>query len=177
LANSFELQLSTESYGMKTTESRKSASGERRKSLPPRNATLDRTDDQRHEIMQDLEHDGLLADIRHFASYIGCLNLQEELEKMAATISFPVPASLDVRRHSCTGLYDVCLALTISESVVSNDLSADDKDLVIITGADQGGKSTFLRSIGVAQLMMQSEMFVGVKAFCANICEALHAFY
>ena len=107
------------------------------------------------------------------AFYIGCLNLQEELEKRAATLSFPVPASLDVRQHACTGLYDVCLALTIPEAVVSNDLSADNKELVVITGANQGGKSTFLRSIGVAQLMMQSGMFVGAQAFCANICEGM----
>ena len=34
-------------------------------------------------------------------------------------------------------------------------MNADSKDLVIITGANQGGKSTFLRSIGVSQLMMR----------------------
>ena len=107
------------------------------------------------------------------AFYVGCLNLHDELEKRAGEMSFPVPASLDVRRHTCTGLYDVCLALTIPEAAVSNDVSADDKDLVIITGANQGGKSTFLRSIGVAQLMMQSGMFVGAQAFYANICEGL----
>jgi DNA mismatch repair ATPase MutS len=32
--------------------------------------------------------------------------------------------------------------------------------LVMITGANQGGKSTFLRSVGIAQLMMQAGMFV-----------------
>jgi hypothetical protein len=107
------------------------------------------------------------------AFYVGCLNLHDELETRACKTSFPVPASLDVRRHTCTELYDVCLALTIQEPAVSNDVSADNKELVIITGANQGGKSTFLRSVGVAQLMMQSGMFVGVEAFCANICERL----
>ena len=32
--------------------------------------------------------------------------------------------------------------------MVDNDVDADDKSLVMITGANQGGKSTFLRSAG-----------------------------
>ncbi|MHB1276405.1 MAG: MutS-related protein, partial [Candidatus Humimicrobiaceae bacterium] len=45
------------------------------------------------------------------------------------------------------------------------------------TGANQGGKSTFLRSIGLAQLMMQCGMFVPAEFFCANICERLFTHY
>ena len=41
------------------------------------------------------------------------------------------------------------------ESLRYNELSMKDKRLTIITGANQGGKSTFLRSIGQAQLMAQ----------------------
>jgi DNA mismatch repair ATPase MutS len=40
---------------------------------------------------------------------------------------------------------------------------------LIVTGANQGGKSTFLRSIGLAQLMMQCGMFVGAEAFEAEL--------
>ena len=46
----------------------------------------------------------------------------------------------------------------------------------MITGANQGGKSTFLRSVGLAQVMMQSGLFVGAEAFGANIVRRrLHA--
>jgi DNA mismatch repair ATPase MutS len=48
---------------------------------------------------------------------------------------------------------------------------------VIITGANQGGKSTFLRSIGLAQLMMQCGMFAPAESFCANICDGVFTHY
>jgi DNA mismatch repair ATPase MutS len=48
---------------------------------------------------------------------------------------------------------------------------------VIITGANQGGKSTFLRSIGLAQLMMQCGMVVPAESFCANVCDGLFTHY
>jgi DNA mismatch repair ATPase MutS len=77
------------------------------------------------------------------------------------------------RHHSFTGLYDISLALRMKQQVVGNDGNADGKNLVIITGANQGGKSTFLRSIGLAQLMMQAGMFAPAQAFCANVCDGL----
>ncbi len=44
---------------------------------------------------------------------------------------------------------------------------------MIITGANQGGKSTFLRSIGLSQLMMQCGMFVPAELFSSNLCDSL----
>jgi DNA mismatch repair ATPase MutS len=111
------------------------------------------------------------------AFYVGCLNLHDKLERKGVPISFPVPVPSGERRHSCIGLHDACLALTMEQRVVSNDLNADDKDLVIITGANQGGKSTFLRSVGVSQLMMQCGMFVPAESFCSNICEGIFTHY
>jgi DNA mismatch repair ATPase MutS len=111
------------------------------------------------------------------AFYIGCLNLYEQLDQMDEPISFPRPAALDERRHFFHGLYDVCLALTMKQKIIGNDVNADDKDLVIITGANQGGKSTFLRSIGLAQLMMQCGMFAPAESFCSNICDGLFTHY
>lgn len=105
--------------------------------------------------------------------YLACLNLQEQLIQLSEPIAFPVPVALQERKQSFKGLYDVCLALSMKQNIVGNDLNADNKSLVIITGANQGGKSTFLRSIGLSQLMMQSGMFVPAESFTANICDSL----
>jgi DNA mismatch repair ATPase MutS len=81
------------------------------------------------------------------------------------------------RRHSFVGLYDACLALTAGRKVVANSANADDKLICVITGANQGGKSTFLRSVGLAQLMMQCGMFVPAQAFGANVCDGIFTHY
>jgi DNA mismatch repair ATPase MutS len=60
---------------------------------------------------------------------------------------------------------------------VGNDVNADNKDFVIITGANQGGKSTFLRSIGLSQLMMQCGLFAPAESFSSNICDGLFTHY
>ena len=111
------------------------------------------------------------------AFYIGCLNLHNRLLSQGEPLCFPTPVSAGARRHCFSGLYDVCLSLNMGRRVVGNAVEADGKSLVIITGANQGGKSTFLRSIGLAQLMMQCGMFVGAEAFSAGLCTALFTHY
>ena len=65
----------------------------------------------------------------------------------------------------------------MNRAVVGNALHAEHKRLVVITGPNQGGKTTFLRSIGLAQLMMQCGLFVGAHDFKAEICSALFTHY
>jgi DNA mismatch repair ATPase MutS len=130
-------------------------------------------------VAQAADHiDSFLTVLRNeLAFYIGCLNLADQLAQIGEPIAFPGPAAANERRHACRGLYDVCLALTQKQTIVGNEVNADHKDLVIITGANQGGKTTFMRSIGLAQLMMQSGMFVGADAFSANVCTGLFTHY
>ena len=111
------------------------------------------------------------------AFFVGCLNLHDHLAKKGEPICFPLPVSPGERRERFKGLYDVSLALRLKQRVVGNEVEADDKELVIITGANQGGKSTFLRSLGLAQLMMQCGMFAPAESFCANICDGLFTHY
>jgi len=111
------------------------------------------------------------------AFYVGCLNLHEGLTQKGKPMCIPAALGLDRRALSAEGLYDVCLALRLQGKAVGNDVEADGKELVVITGANQGGKSTFLRSVGLAQLMMQCGMFVGAAHFSANVCDGLFTHY
>ncbi|MCC6195498.1 MAG: hypothetical protein IT518_13625, partial [Burkholderiales bacterium] len=111
------------------------------------------------------------------AFYIGCLNLGDRLTALGAPSCMPEPHPPGTRRQRFRGLYDVALALTVGHSVVANTHDADGKGLVVISGANQGGKSTFLRAVGLAQLMMQAGMFVAAEAFAAELCTAVVSHY
>jgi hypothetical protein len=105
--------------------------------------------------------------------YVGCLNLHERLADKGEPTCFPEPVAPGPRALAARGLYDVCLALHTQAGVVGNELDADDRSLVMITGANQGGKSTVLRSVGVAQLMMQCGMFVGARSLRASVVDGV----
>ena len=107
------------------------------------------------------------------AFYVGGINLHEQLASRKAPVCFPTPGETGKRTLNFRGLYDVGLALRQEGRVVGNSAEADGKSLVMITGANQGGKSTFLRGVGQAQLMMQSGMFVGAEAMQAEMCAGL----
>lgn len=130
-------------------------------------------------LAQSVEHiNSFFAMLRtELAFYVGCLNLREKLAAKEEPVTFPVPGASQEGCLSFKGLYDICLTLLLAQRVVGNDAQADQKDLVMITGANQGGKSTFLRSIGLAQLLMQCGMFVPAEAFCARVCSGLFTHY
>ena len=107
------------------------------------------------------------------AFYIGCLNLHERLLQLGAPFAFPSATGPGVPRFACKDLYEVCLALTANRRPVGNYINADGKSLIIVTGANQGGKTTFLRSFGLAQLMSQSGMFAPAANLELNIVDGV----
>ncbi len=107
------------------------------------------------------------------AFYIGCLNLRESLAGAGEPLCVPVPLPAAKLALAARGLYDPSLSLRLGGRAVGNDVAADRKRLVMITGANQGGKSTFLRSIGLAQLMMQAGMFVAAESFTASVSDRI----
>ncbi|MGH3273131.1 MAG: MutS-related protein [Streptosporangiaceae bacterium] len=104
------------------------------------------------------------------AFYVSCLNLSDQLTARSQPMTFPLPSARLPWHLSCSGLCDASLALRLEGRAVGNDVDASGKSLVIITGANSGGKSTFLRSVGVAQLMMQCGMFVTAGSFQSSVC-------
>jgi hypothetical protein len=111
------------------------------------------------------------------AFYVGCLNLHDRLQELGEPTCLPAPMPSGERALTATGLRDPCLALQLGHGVVGNELAADGKAFVIITGANQGGKSTFLRSAGLAQLMMQAGMFAGAESLSASVAAGVFTHY
>jgi DNA mismatch repair ATPase MutS len=74
-------------------------------------------------------------------------------------------------------LMDASLALKERIAPVGNDLCFTGKRLVVITGANQGGKTTFLRGAGIAQVMAQCGMFVAAKAYESPLFNGIYTFF
>lgn len=101
------------------------------------------------------------------AFYIGAVNLHARLSELGSPLCRPEPMERGSLALQATGLYDPVLALELGGSVVGNDLAADGVRVLVVTGANQGGKSTFLRSLGTAQLLMQAGLPVPAHAYRA----------
>jgi hypothetical protein len=122
-------------------------------------------------VAQSTDHIlGFLRMLRaELAFYVGCLNLHERLSAKGEPLCIPDPAG-DPVTLTARGLYDPCLSLRLEERATGNDLDADGTSLIVVTGANQGGKSTFLRAVGVAQLMLQAGMFAPAESLQAGVC-------
>lgn len=105
--------------------------------------------------------------------YVGCINLYTVLSGIDAPLCFPVPEDIEKKILIFKELHDASLAIEEGKRPVTNDLDASGRNLLIITGANQGGKSTFLRSIGLSQVLMQCGLFVPAAYFRANVCDSI----
>lgn len=125
------------------------------------------------------EHiEGFLRQLHgELAFYRGCLRLHALLTTRGLPTCWPDPVDDDQPTLTCRGLYDASLALTTRDPVVGNDVDADGRPLIVVTGANRGGKSTFLRSVGLAHLMMQSGMFVPAESFSAQVRSGLFSHF
>jgi hypothetical protein len=107
------------------------------------------------------------------AFYLGCVNLHRALSDRGGMVCFPDPLACRQATLVARDLYDPSLRLLAAGQVTGIDVDAEDMPVIFITGANRGGKSTLLRSIGAAQLMMQCGMFVPAAAFAADTRESI----
>lgn len=109
--------------------------------------------------------------------YVACLNLYEALKAHGVATAMPEPRPAAERALAARGLRDAALAFHLPGPTVPNDLAADGIALVIVTGSNQGGKSTFLRSVGLGQMMMEARMFVCADAYRASVTTGIHTHF
>jgi hypothetical protein len=111
------------------------------------------------------------------AFYVGAINLHARLGDLGAPVCLPDPRPAGAGTFDATGLYDVGLALHAGRPLVGNDVAAREAPLIVITGANQGGKSTLLRGLGIAQLMMQAGLFAGAAGMRAEVRMGVHTHF
>ncbi|GAB18056.1 DNA mismatch repair protein MutS [Gordonia effusa NBRC 100432] len=156
---------------------------------------VDRHDPTASELLGDVRGRGLhevaatLADAadnleRFFATvqwelgfHLGAVRLQHTLLELGGAMCWPVPEPRGSMKWRCRGLYDAGFALRRGGPLVGNDADTGGAALLMITGANQGGKSTFLRSIGVAQMMMQAGLPIAATEFAAGVRSGVHTHF
>ncbi len=117
---------------------------------------------------------GFFAALRaELGFYLGCLNLSGQLAARGVATALPDARPPVESALAARGLRDAALPFHLPEPPVANDVEADGSRMLLVTGANQGGKSTFLRSVGLAQMMMQAGMFVCAESYRASVCTGI----
>lgn len=105
----------------------------------------------------------------HFqaAFYRGAINLGHYMERFHVQGCFPQVWERGNLRFQ--ELKELVMAIEQRTNPVGNTCCIEGRQLLVVTGANQGGKSTFLRSIGIAQIMMQCGLPVAAESFASGI--------
>lgn len=106
------------------------------------------------------------------AFYVGAINLKHHMERFSLGWCFPTVCAQENLGFRELKEFVMCLEQRVR--AVGNTCDMRKKELLIVTGANQGGKSTFLRSIGIAQVMMQSGLMVTADEFHSGLFPRLY---
>ena len=101
------------------------------------------------------------------AFYLAAVQMIRQLDRFKLEWCFPTVCDRDDLEFD--ELKECVMGMGIQTEVVGNTCSFKNKDLLIVTGANQGGKSTFLRSIGIAQVMMQCGLPVAARSYSSGL--------
>ena len=131
------------------------------------------------KVMADYQRLGIrdIASIDYqLEFYIGAADLIASVKAKGLDMCCPVILPKEERRAEIRGLFDMIYYHEASiynlrnkdnkKEVITNDLIFDDSAaFYILTGANNGGKTTFVRALGICQVLAQAGFFVPAQ-FC-----------
>lgn len=104
-----------------------------------------------------------IGSIQHTAELLAEIDLVASLAELAVEAGYTKPEiTEDTRLNIVNGRHPVVEAVVAAGSFVANDvtLSADQDQIIILTGPNMSGKSTYLRQIGLIVILAQIGSFV-----------------
>ncbi|QVK18169.1 hypothetical protein KHQ81_00170 [Mycoplasmatota bacterium] len=118
-------------------------------------------------------------DIRYFISAIKIIQFME-INKL--NYCFPNFVNSHKPTINALGLYDIGLATYINcnqikNTVIENDFNYNSSNIFFVSGINQGGKTTFLRSIGVSQLFAQAGLVVPANEYSCTVFNTIISYF
>ena len=107
--------------------------------------------------------------IEEISFYMGAVKFIRRMKELNIPLTTPIPLPADSNNTECEDLYELSMAIYTHNKPVGNDIVLHENILTLVTGANQGGKSTFLRSYGIAQVMMQCGLPAPAWKFSAPV--------
>lgn len=125
---------------------------------------------------------GLKSEI---AFYLGAVRLINTLRETGLPLCLPeiVPASERITRLK--NLYNLNLALLlksqqkrVEDELVLNDIEFNaDGRIFILTGPNQGGKTTYTQAVGLAQILFQAGLYVPAESACMSVVDGIYTHF
>jgi len=93
---------------------------------------------------------------------LGAVRLMERLRDAGLPICRPECLPMEERRSELVDAYDIGLALSQRGGIVANPIQfgPETPRVWVLTGPNRGGKTTYTRAVGIAQVLFQAGLFV-----------------
>ena len=126
----------------------------------------------------------LIALKSDIAFYLGAVQLIQRLRDAGLPMSQPEPLAMLRRENHLQGLYNINLALQhlsatgSATDIVGNDVEfGEDGRIFILTGPNQGGKTTYTQAVGLAQILFQAGLHVPATAARMSPVDAIYTHF
>ncbi len=115
----------------------------------------------------------VLAFVREIRFYFAWLDMVKTMENIGFSFCYPELRGREEERFALDS-YDLALALRTLKPVVPNDFSlTPPEQVLVVTGPNQGGKSTFARAFGQAFYLASLGVSVPARQAALPLCDGV----
>lgn len=119
--------------------------------------------------------------------YMSAVRMIENARSKGLQMCRPVILAASERKAEIKGLFDPIyfneaniynLRNKDKKSVITNDISLDDTaGFYVLTGANNGGKTTFVRSVGICQVLAQAGLYVPAESCTISMVDCIYTHF